>query len=250
MTKPFVDHFGSVSSHYAEARPIYPDALFAWLHGLCAEHKRVWDCGAGNGQASRALAALFDSVVATDASAKQIGQAEPHPKIAYRVASAENSGLADASVDLVTVAQALHWFDFDLFFIEVKRVLKQKGLLAVWSYGRQSLEGDDVDAVFQRFYSETVGPFWPPERRHVEEGYRSIPFPFAVIDAPPFDMTVEWNLPQLLAYVRSWSATGRYLDVHGVDPVPRLEADLGSLWGDPAHPRTVQWPLVVLVGGH
>ncbi len=248
MTKPFVDHFGAVSSHYADTRPTYPLALYEWLSTLCDRSDVVWDCGAGSGQASRALADYFGHIIATDASAKQIGQAEPHQKIEYRVASAEESGLAGGSVDLVTVAQALHWFDFDRFFSEVNRVLKPEGILAVWSYGRQLIQGHEVNEVFQRFYSEIVGPYWPPERLYVEQGYRSIQFPFPLIDAPPFEMKVGWEMGQLVSYVRSWSATASFIKATGVDPVPEFEAELGAVWGDPAVVRSVEWPLTVLVG--
>lgn len=248
MTKPFTDHFGSVSSHYANARPSYPDALFAWISTLCAQHQQVWDCGAGSGQASTALAEYFSRVVATDPSEKQISHAIQHPKIEYRIASAEDSGLADASVDMVTVAQALHWFDFERFFAEARRVLKPQGVLAAWSYGRQRIEGDEVNAVFQRFYRETAGPFWPPERRHVEQGYRSIPFPFPLLAAPAFEMQVKWNLPQLLSYIRSWSACAAYVEAKGIDPVLVLEPELAAVWGDRETPRTVEWPLTVLAG--
>lgn len=247
MSKPFVDHFGSVSFHYADSRPVYPAELYAYLRGLCAEHHVVWDCGAGSGQASRALVDYFDQVIATDASAQQISQAVPHPRIDYRVAPAEESGLTGESVDFVTVAQALHWFDFDRFFNEVKRVLKPNGVLVIWSYGRQIVHDPAVDGIFQRFYSDVVGAYWPPERRHVEEGYRSIPFPFPLLDPPGFEMKAEWDLPQFISYLRSWSATGNYIKANGIDPVIALEGELGGIWGDPASTRLTEWPLTVLV---
>jgi len=247
MSKPFVDHFGSVSSHYADSRPTYPAELYAYLQGLCAAHHIVWDCGAGSGQASRALVDYFDQVIATDASPQQISQAAPHPHIDYRVAPAEESGLADHSVDLITVAQALHWFDFDRFFNEVRRVLKPNGVLAIWSYGRQIVHDHAVNEVFQRFYSEVVGAYWPPERRHVEEGYRSIQFPFSLLDTPSFEMKAMWDLPQFISYLRSWSATANYIKANGGDPVVALEVELGGIWGNPSSTRLMEWPLTVLV---
>jgi SAM-dependent methyltransferase len=159
----FKDHFSSASDRYAAYRPDYPAALFAWLAGLCAERELAWDCATGSGQAALGLAPHFRRVVATDASAEQVRHAAPHPLIDYRVAPAEASGLADHSVDLVTVAQAAHWFDLPRFYAEAARVLKPGGAIAVWGYGRMLLPGE-MDGLFQRFYAKTVGPYWPPER--------------------------------------------------------------------------------------
>ena len=242
------DHFSAVAQTYAQARPHYPLALFDWLSGLCQHHDRVWDCGAGSGQASVALADHFSQVVATDISAAQLEQAKPHPGVDYRVAPAEASGLETASVDLVTVAQALHWFDFDRFFQEVRRVLRPGGVMAAWTYGIVRIEGEAVDALSQAFYRDEIGAYWPPERRHVEEGYRSIPFPFERIDAPAFAMTVDWTLDEVLAYFRSWSATARYVRQNGVDPVAALADRMAGPWGDPQTRRRVEWPLSILAG--
>lgn len=249
MTQPtFADHFSTVAANYADFRPSYPPALFAWLATLTPGHELAWDCAAGSGQASVDLARHFDRVVATDASAKQIAAAEPHPRIDYRVAAAEASGLADASVDLLTVAQALHWFDLDRFYAEARRVLKPAGILAVWTYGVLVLEDPRLNECVQVFYRDTVGPYWPPERHHVETGYRELPFPFPEITAPPVHMETTWNLPQLLGYFRSWSATARYVVTHGSDPVAILAAELAPLWGDPEQPRAMAWPLSLRVG--
>ena len=242
------DHFSPIAQTYAQARPHYPAALFEWLAGLCRHHDRAWDCGAGSGQASVALAGHFKTVIATDSSAAQIAQAVAHPAVDYRVAAAESSGLADASADLVTVAQALHWFDFARFFDEVRRVLRPGGVMAAWSYGIVHIEGEAVDALALAFYHDEVGPYWPPERRHVEDGYRSIPFPFEAIEAPAFSMVLDWTLDELLAYFRSWSATARYQRDRGVDPVAALAQQLAGVWGDPQARRRVQWPLSVRAG--
>lgn len=244
----FSDHFSAVAGHYADFRPHYPVALFDWLATQTPAHSLAWDCGAGSGQASVALAAHFARVHATDASAGQLAQAVAHPHVEYVVATAEHSGLADSSADLVTVAQALHWFDLPAFYAEVRRVLKPDGIIAAWTYGVHVTEGDEVNAQVRHFYSDIVGPYWPPERRHVENGYRELPFPFTRIDAPPFTMQVQWSLPQLLGYLGSWSATARYRQANGSDPLPALEQALRPLWGNPAQPRTVSWPLSLLVG--
>jgi ubiquinone/menaquinone biosynthesis C-methylase UbiE len=187
MTRPFQDHFSSVANHYADFRPHYPSALFDYLATLVPRSSIVY-CAAGNGQATLDLAARFDQVVATDASKEQIASAPSNPKVEYRVAPAEQSGLPDNSVALVVVAQALHWFDFDRFYAEVKRVLIPDGVLAVWAYGINTVEGDEVNQLVQNFYANIVGPYWPPERKLVEEGYRTIPFPFIEMPPPAFHM--------------------------------------------------------------
>lgn len=244
----FADHFSGVAATYAGFRPTYPPALFAWLARQTPGRQLAWDCAAGSGQASIDLAGHFDHVVATDASAEQIAAAAPHPRIAYRVAPAEASGLADASVDLITVAQALHWFDLDRFYAEARRVLKPSGILAVWTYGVLVLDDARLDERVQVFYRDTVGPYWPPERHHVATGYRELSFPFAEIAVPPVHMETRWTLPQLLGYLRSWSATARYVAAHGSDPVAALAAELAPLWGEPAQARAMAWPLSVRVG--
>lgn len=242
------DHFSSVARVYVQARPHYPPELFEWLATLSTGHALAWDCGAGSGQASVALARYFDRVEATDLSAAQITQAVVHPRVTYRVAPAEDSGLAGGSVDLVTVAQALHWFDHPRFFAEVDRVLALGGAFAAWTYGTLSVEDEPVNRLIEMFYHETVGPYWPPERRLVESGYRSIPFPFTPVEAPMFQMALDWTLPELLAYFRSWSATARYVRDCGEDPVAPLGEQLGPVWGDAKAPRRVRWPLSVLAG--
>jgi SAM-dependent methyltransferase len=208
----------------------------------------VWDCAAGNGQASIGLAGCFARVIATDASREQIGAAPAHPRIEYRVAAAERSGLPDHSVALVTVAQALHWFDFDRFYAEVRRVLQSGGVLAVWTYGVNLVEGDGVDALVQRFYRDVVGAFWPPERRWVEEKYRTIPFPFAEIPVPGISMEVQWTLAQLLGYFGTWSATNRCLAATGKNPLAELGTELARVWGPPDRTHRVCWPLSMRVG--
>jgi SAM-dependent methyltransferase len=249
VSETFKDHFSGVATTYAESRPRYHDDLFAWLASECVEHRIAWDCGTGNGQAAVRLADHFDRVFATDASATQIAQAEPHPRIEYRAAPAERSEIPDASVDLITVAQALHWFDFDAFYREARRVLKPGGVLAAWCYGTFRVSGDPaIDAAVQNFYSATVGAYWPPERRHIETGYSDIPFPFDPIASPPFALRADWPLARLAGYLRSWSATSRYTAANGVDPVVALEAALAPLWRDVTAARRFEWPLSLRAG--
>ncbi len=200
MNPTFHDHFSGFASRYADFRPHYPAELFDYLATLVPRHSLVWDCAAGNGQATYDLAERFDKVIATDASKEQIASARPHPRIEYRVAPAERSGLPEKSVGLITVAQAVHWFDLERFYAEARRVLSPGAVLAVWAYGVNEVEGDAVNQLVQDFYANTVGPYWPPERKLVEDGYRTIPFLFAEITAPAVRMEMRWTLEQLLGY--------------------------------------------------
>lgn len=245
----FTDHFAAVAASYAAHRPTYPPELFSWLAAQCRHHQQAWDCATGTGQAAVALADHFQQVWATDASSSQLKAATPCPNITYHTAPANASGLPERSADLITVAQALHWFDLDQFYAEVRRVLKPDGLVAVWTYGVFRAEGTDGAAVQQlldRFYYETVGPCWPPERRHVEEGYANLDFPFASLSAPAFAMAVDWTLQELIGYLRSWSAVSRYQQQTGEDPTLLLAEQLAPRWG--ALPRRVVWPLSLKVG--
>ena len=248
MSESFHDHFSGVANRYADFRPHYPAALFDYLATLVPSTSMVWDCACGNGQASHDLAARFDRVIATDASKEQIASATPNPKIEFRVATGEQSGLPDNSVDLITVAQAMHWFNFEQFYAEVRRVLKVNGVLAAWAYGINQVEGDTVNEIVQDFYSNVVGPYWPPERMLVEEGYRTIPFPFREIAPPSFTMEVVWSLEQLVGYFSTWSATNRYIKANGRSPLPAVAKQLACVWGEPGTTRRVEWPLYLQVG--
>ena len=248
MSSKFTDHFTAVTPHYARFRPTYPEALFAWLATIAPDQELAWDCAAGNGQATVDLARYFKRVIATDASQAQIEAAPPCPNVEYRVAPAEGSGLPTAAISMITVAQALHWFDQDRFHAEVQRVLKPEGVLAAWAYGPLTVDEVGVDACVRTFRLETIGPYWPPERRHVESGYRTLPFPFHEISTPEFHITMDWSLTELLGYLRSWTSTGRYLAEHGTDPVNALALELTPLWGDPTTQRRVIWPLCLRVG--
>lgn len=243
----FKDHFSARAPAYARYRPGYPRALFVYLASLCPARDLVWDCGTGNGQAAHGLAPHFARVVATDASADQIVNAVPHVRIAYHVAPAAQSPLEAHSTDLVTVAQAVHWFDHDRFYAEVRRVLRPGGVVALWTYFLLEVT-PAVDAVIARFYDEVVGAYWPPERRHVEARYRTIPFPFEELEPPAFAIEQTWSLGDLLGYLGTWSATGRFMQAHGVNPVEHIAEDLARAWGDAAEKKPSQWQLHLRVG--
>ena len=244
----FRDHFGHVSRQYVESRPTYPRELFAWLAEQAPDRDVAWDCGAGSGQASTALAEFFARVVATDASAAQLSQAPPHPRVTYRESAAEASGLLAADVSLVTVAQALHWFPLDAFYAEARRVLRPGGVIAAWTYAAFSLDVPGADAIVRRYHYGECEAWWPPERAHVENGYRDLAFPFERLDVPGLDMRTSWTLAQVTGYLRSWSATARLAAARGGDPVAPVEQALRDVWGDPERPATVTWPLTLIAG--
>ncbi len=239
--------FGAVAREYANFRPGYPPELFAWLARISPSRGMVWDAGCGSGQASVALAEHFSQVHATDVSPEQIAAARPHARVRYSVGPEIVAGLADASVDLITVAQALHWFDVEKFYAEAHRVGRPGAVLAIWTYPRPRFADPALDAGFEDFYANVVGPHWPAERRHVDANYATLPRPapdrFAPLEAPAFGLTLEWNLPQVLGYVSSWSATARYKNANGADPVPLLGASLGPAWGEPALRKPLRMPL-------
>lgn len=241
----FQDHFSGHAGGYAAARPRYPNALFAWLASHCARRDLAWDAGCGNGQASVALAPHFARVIGTDPSAAQIDAADRAPNVEYRVEPAEAPTLDDASCDLVTVAQALHWFDLPAFYAQVRRVLRPGGVIAAVTYGLSRVNAG-VDAAYRRLYVDVLEGYWPPERQHVEDGYASLPFPFERIAVPAFEMRVRWDLPAYLAYLRTWSATQRYRRETGVDPVMSIEDEMRAAWGDGA--RDVVFPLSIRAG--
>ncbi len=243
----FKDHFSETAPDYAAHRPTYPVALAEHLALLAPHRDLALDCGCGTGQLSVLLAAHFARVVATDASAAQIANAAPHPNVSYRVAPAEASGLAPGSVDLVTVAQAAHWLDLDAFYAEAARVARPGAALALVTYGVLHLDGAPGPVVDQ-FYRAIAGPYWPPERRHVEEGYRNLPFPVPDLPAPSLAITVSWMLADLLGYVETWSAVRALEAARGREPIEAFRGALAAAWGDPRTRRLVRWPLSLRIG--
>lgn len=241
----FKDHFSGTAAAYAAFRPRYPAALFEYIASLPPRRNVAWDCATGNGQAAIPLADYFDRVVATDASAEQIAHATPHPRVEYRVALADNSGLPDAAVDLVTVAQALHWLPLDRFAMEARRVARNGGVMAVWCYTRPLLPGS-LDDVLDSYYSGELGAYWFPERRLVETGYRGLELPFTDMPTPRFAIEAPLTLQQFAGYMRTWSATRNRAAEVRHDPVAAVEERMRAEWGNGT--RVVHWPVHVRAG--
>jgi SAM-dependent methyltransferase len=242
----FKDHFSKQATDYAQFRPGYPQELFDYLGSVAPSRQLAWDCGTGNGQAAVGLVSAFDRVIATDASGKQISNAQTHERVEYRVAPAEESGIKSGTIDLIMVAQALHWFDLDRFYAEAQRALKPNGVLTASAYNLLHIE-PTIDEVVDRYYYEVVGSFWPPERKLVEQ-FADLPFPFHEIDPPKFEMTAQWSLDHLVGYLQTWSSTQRFIAAQGIDPLDQITDDLRKAWGKPQQTRSVRWPLVVRIG--
>ena len=247
----FADHFSTQANAYAAFRPSYPDELGAWLTTLISPTgqacTQVWDCATGSGQAATMLARHFDRVVATDASAAQIEKAEAADCVEYRVAPADASGLPDQSCDVVTVAQAAHWFDLPPFYKEVRRVLKPGGVIAVWSYALLESRHEPLDAALLQLQSVRLGSYWPPGRELVEDHYESLDFPFELIQAPSFEMTKPMSQAELMGFLGSWSAVARYRQTEGTDPLVPFADELERVWPN-TETVTMRWPLYMKVG--
>lgn len=237
--------FSGHASTYAAFRPTYPPELFAWLGRMAPGRAQAWDVGTGNGQVALALAATFDAVLATDPSEAQLAAATPHPRVTYRRATYD-SGLPASSVQLVTVGQALHWFDLDGFFAEARRVLVSGGVFAAFAYVHSQVT-PAVDAVTRHYHDVTCAAHWAPEHHLIREGYRSMPLPIAEVDAPAFEIRSAMSLDQYLGFHRSWSATQRLLRAGGEGEVLAYERAVASAWGDVAA-REVVWPMFVRAG--
>lgn len=245
----FLDYFSSHASEYAKYRPHYPEALIEYLATTTPEHEIAWDCGTGNGQVALNLADRFQQIYATDASEQQISQAAKHDRIRYWVTKAESTDIASSSIDLITVAQALHWFNLEEFYREVRRVLKPNGVIAVWCYGVFTIPSasDELNQILKEYY-QTVDFFWPPERKLIDTQYQTIPFPFLEKEAPSFAMASEWNAEQTIGYLATWSATKRFIDRHGSDRIQELSDAIASAWGSDRETKLISWPLSLRIG--
>lgn len=240
------DYFSTQAKAYAAFRPTYPASLYQFLLQQLPERKIAWDCATGNGQVANQLANYFETVYATDISQKQLDQAIQKKPIYYSVAPAEKTTFPNHQFDLITVGQALHWFDRDLFFKEVRRVGKTGGLLAVWGYALLTIE-PAIDDQILHFYNQVVGPYWDRARKLLEEEYRTISFPFEEITSPGFSIKVEWNIHQLAGYLSSWSSTQKYKEHLDQDPVIPFIQQLAESW-DPSVKKVVTFPVFCRAG--
>jgi len=242
----FKDHFSRQSAAYSRHRPGYPPELIEFVVASAPDRHLAIDCATGNGQAALQLAAHFAVVLAVDGSQPQIAQAPRHDRVCYTAATAESLPVISGQAALVAAAQAVHWFDFERFYTECRRVLRPRGVVAVWTYELFRADGA-LDAIVADFYANEVGDYWPPERRYVEHGYRTLPFPFVEERCPAFELVTEWSLDEVVGYLSSWSAVQRYKDARGQDPLPALRERLDAAWGpDPV--RRLRWPIHVRLG--
>ena len=244
----FADEFSKQSAAYAQFRPTYPDELFQFLSDIAPAHDAAWDVGTGNGQSAIALAKIFGRVHATDASAEQIRHATPAPNIAYAATPAEDSGLPDHSIDLIAAALSAHWFDMARFVPEVRRILKPRGVIAVWGYSFHRSTDAALNEVMREFGEDILRDHWPPQNRILWNGYRDLPFPFETIPHPEFGFSLEWNLEELCGYYTSWSATQKFIAARHYHPLRDIMARLQAAWGPPERRRPLRFDIAMRAG--
>ena len=245
--EPFKDNFSRQSDIYLKYRPLYPTALYSYLASLVSSHELVWDCGTGNGQAAIGLADFFNQVFATDPSEQQIANSIRHDRVHYKIEKAEQTGLTSNSVDLVTTANALHWFDLEGFFNEASRVLKPNGVIAVWAYGNPTVS-PDIDAVVQHYHDVVLHNYWLPENRLVEKGYSTISFPYQLLETPEFQCDRNMNRADFIGLLNTWSATQRYININIDNPTDHVASELCKYWPDTNEEKEIVWKLVLKVG--
>lgn len=243
--KEVKDNFSGSAAIYAAYRPQSPQSVYDFILSHC-RHGNAWDCGTGNGQVAARLADSFDHVYGTDISAEQLSHATQRENITYLQERAERTTLPANSIDLVTAAQAIHWFDFDNFYTEVRRVCRPGALVAAWTYSLLRLT-QPVNDVIDHLYKDITHPYWDKERDHVDAGYATIPFPFERIAIPEFTITQHWTVEQLTGYLRTWSGVIHYRKQTGIDPVATIAADLQRAWGTTPL-LEVTWPVHMLAG--
>ncbi len=224
------DNFSKQADSYAKYRPTYPAELFDFLMSNVQERKMAWDCATGNGQSAKELARYFETVYATDISQKQLDNAHEAPNIFYSLQPAEQTDFPANSFDLVTVSQALHWFDFEKFYTEVKRVGSPGSLIACWMYGRRDISPAIDDIISKKLYKEILGDYWDQERKLVDDNYTTIPFPFVEIKSPGFEIRFEWSMAELEGYLNTWSALQKFISLNNYNPVDDLMKEIQTLW--------------------
>ena len=241
-----IDRFSGHADLYAQYRIDYPAELYDFIISVTPNRHAAWDCATGNGQVAGALADIFEQVEATDISETQLILAVKKPNINYQTGSAEQSPFADNTFDLVTVAQALHWFNVDAFHQEVRRVVKPGGIIAEWGYGLVELDDDKLDTIMLDFYRNRIGPYWDPQRAYIDDAYTTLPFPFLDMQRDTFTARRSWTLDRFLNYLRTWSAVRQYLYENETDPVTELGEELKPVWGE--QERQVHFPIFLRTG--
>ena len=241
------DNFSKQASVYAQFRPGYPAALVKTLADMAPAHQQAWDCATGNGQIAQHLANHFEQVWASDISQKQLDQAIIKPNITYGVESAEQCSLPQHSTDLTIVAQAAHWFNFEQFYAQLRRVSRPNAIIALIGYPIMTLHNAELQALIQHFYYHTIHPYWDTERRYVDEHYKTIPFPFREIEMPKQQMNYTWTAEQLIGYLSSWSATQHYIKQQGNDPVLLIKPDIYRIFAT-ENPINLHFDLFMRVG--
>lgn len=243
------DLFSKQANLYSRYRPQYPEKLYKFLMLHCIHKELAWDCATGNGQAAVDLAKFFRKVIATDLSEKQIKSAVKVSNVDYRVLKAEESlDVQDHSIDLITVAQALHWFDLDKFYAEVTRLLRPAGLFATWAYAFHAPIHPKIDLILNDFYFNTLGPFWSKNNKLIFDDYRKLNFPFREIPTPEINLEVDWSLEDLIGYFKTWSSTQLFIDKNQVDPTIELHEKISAHWGKDDEKKVLSWHLVFKVG--
>ena len=244
----FEDRYGAVAASYARHRPAYPRGLFDLVASAAPARRRCWDAGTGSGQAAVVLASYFREIVATDASQQQLDQAVAAPGVEYRCEPSESTSIPDRSVDAITVASAIHWFERPAFFDEVRRVGAPGALLAVWTY-TTALEVDPgVDRVVRHISAQLLGPMWTSHIRTLEGGLGRLALPFHDLPVPSFSIEQSWTLAELCGYIQTWSAAVSYERARGRPVTDEVHDALATAWGDPDRRRVVRLPLQVRMG--
>ena len=242
----YINHFGEQSGNYLQFRPDYPANLYEFILSLVTERQLAWDCGTGNGQAAAILAEYFTDVIATDINEAQLAVAVKKNNISYYAWPAEKTEIKSGSVDLITIAQALHWFNFAAFYAEVKRVAKPKAIIAAWCYALIDID-PAINAIINKLYNDILGDhYWPKERRYIDEEYKTIPFPFIDIPSPVFNIQKKINFEQLIGYLNTWSAVKEYAKQNGQNPIELIYPELHKAWG--MKQRQVSWPIYLKTG--
>ncbi len=240
------DNFSTQSDKYAKYRPTYPADLFAFINSNIQDKRNAWDCGTGNGQVAYELAKIFDKVFATDISQSQIDNALQADNISYSVQPAEKTGFDNGLFNLIVVAQAIHWFDFDKFYAEVRRTAKDNALLSIVGYGKLEIS-EQIDNVIADFYDNVIGKYWDKERKYIDNDYKTIPFPFDEIQTPNFAITQHWTLEHLIGYLNTWSAVKHFIKQNSYNPTDKLQKNIEQLWNN-EQTKQVRFPLLLRIG--